>query len=194
MIFTRIHYNYRPPRGAHDLALVETTNKVNFITDVISPICLPNTGLTDVPEDDDTYLKAYVAGWGMNKDIKCTTNEFGPSPHHVCSSFTHKTKLVSSCIKTEPPSSYHRVCKSFFKWAEDNDKDLWEEKFRTSYLIKYLKKGTNDTKKVTCYSPNAGKYGWCGTCYDFKGVTLRPNQEGYCADSTSGNLRKSTTF
>ena len=39
----------------------------------------------------------------------------------------------------------------------------------------YLIQGKADTK--TCYWNEAGRNGWCGTCYEGE---LNPGQEGYC--------------
>ena len=152
-------------------------------------------GLQDLPTKSHPELKAFVAGWGFDSYgiKKCDTNEFGPSPHSVCSfSFRIGDDTYSGCTKTPSPSGRHPVCQEFFKWAASKKLDLWNGKLSKSYFISYWSRGIRNPKEgkeeeITCYNPSVGN-GWCGTCYNFKSRALKPGQDGYCFD---GNKNES---
>lgn len=163
-----------------DISLIKSNKKINFKAGSISPICLPDPDFTDIPIDTNTKLEAYVAGWGRTKAGLCDTDKFGPSPYGVCSfPFKYDGKKFYGCSKTEPPSSKHPICEQFFQWSEDKNVHLWRDTHDKSYLIKYHDQYKDKTTKIRCYNPS-NRFGWCGTCYDYFGKSVKPYEEGFC--------------
>ena len=175
--------------------MLQADRRINFISGSISPICLPTQQFPDAPSSLDSELIAYVAGWGQTSSSNidrfsvCDTSGFGPSPHSVCSfPFHYDGKLIDKCVKIETPSSKHHICKHFFQWAKNKTIDLWNEKLDKSYAIHYWDKNKNKSSKMRCYSPS-NKFGWCGTCYDYAGKTVKVNEEGYCKKRKGHGLK-----
>ena len=142
----------------------------------------------DIPPRSDFELKAYVAGWGRDTSPNreplepvCHTDRLGPSPYSACSfPFRIDGKKFFECVTTEPPPSFkHHVCNDFFQWAKHKNTDLWIGNHNDSYLIKYFDKYKNQFKRIQCYKPES-KHGWCGTCYDYEGESIKSQEEGYC--------------
>ena len=58
----RIHPNYGPESKTPDLALAQVSHRILFKPGSISPICLPNKYIKDIPDGDNSDIKGYVAG------------------------------------------------------------------------------------------------------------------------------------
>ena len=181
-------------RGSHtpDLALIELARWVEFKRGSVSPICLPYAGINDQLTKSEPEMKAYVAGWGNDAYSKrtCSTNEFGPAPHTMCSfPFRFANSVFpSKCTTISSPSTYNSVCRQFSNWAWSKRIDLWGSKLDKSYFIKYwnrTKGRRGGIERITCYSPSTCRYGWCGTCYDYGGGLLKSDEEGYCSGKSS---------
>ena len=172
-----------------DICLIKSDRKIDFKAGSISPICLPDPDFTDTPIDTNMNLQAYVAGWGRTNSRGaseglglCGTDKFGPSPYGVCSfPFKYDEKIFNTCSKTEPPSSKHPICEQFFQWAEHKNVDLWRDTHDKSYLIKYHDQYREKTTKIRCYNPS-NRFGWCGTCYDYFGKSVKRYEEGFCGN------------
>ena len=65
----RIHHNYTPVSKTPDLALAQVTRRILFKHGRISPICLPNNNIKDIPEGDNSDIKGYVAGHVQPQNI-----------------------------------------------------------------------------------------------------------------------------
>ena len=172
------------------MALVKLSRRVEFIENEISPICTPYHRFPDIPENENTNFEAFVSGWGATSypDVKCTTNNYGPSPNTACSSFIYNDKIYDKCTKKPSPSSQHSVCNSFYKWANDNGVELWKDTYDRSYRIVYWQDSTRKFsrgryKNVTCYNPSHGSFGWCGTCYEFGFDEVKLGDHGFCSSS-----------
>ena len=184
----RFHPKYKPYAKFPDINLVQANRRIKFESGTVSPICLPYKNFVDTPTSSKFELKAYVAGWGREtsqnrqpEEPVCHTNGLGPSPYSVCSfPFKSEGKKFFSCIKTEPPPSFrHYICNDFFEWAKHKNVSLWIGSHNDSYLIKHFDKYKNQVRRIRCYNP-VNKHGWCGTCYDYEGGSIKSNEEGHC--------------
>ena len=184
----RFHPNYLPYQKYPDISLVKANRRIEFQVGSISPICLPFKKFVDIPPRSDFELKAYAAGWGRDTSAHressepvCDTDGLGPSPYSACSfPFRFDGQNFSKCAKTEPPPSFkHYVCNDFFQWAKHKNVDLWIGNHNNSYLIKYFDKYNKQFKRIQCYNPES-RHGWCGTCYDYEGESIKSQEEGYC--------------
>ena len=199
MYLFRIHPEYvETPSYKNDVALIKLSRRVDFIHNQVLPICLPSDDFRDVPENDESVFRAFVSGWGATAygEHPCTTDEFGPAPNTACSNnFIYDDKLyresfdetnrTPSCTNKPSPSSQHKICKHFNKWAKNNDLELWNDKFDKSYRIVYWQKPSDRVSRghyntITCYNPSKRIHGWCGTCYDFGYAELKLGDEGFC--------------
>lgn len=161
-----IYPKYMPVKhDQDDLALIELDKNMDFDFQKVMPICLPPT-----KKFPDSKGSAYVAGWGAVHESKCTTNEGGPAPFTRCKfPFYFMGMNFFACTKVPSPSSKDALCKQLLK--------------RTK-LKKVPPKGysqvdiVNRKKKLltSCFSPNVGTYGWCGTCVQ----TAKKGEPGYC--------------
>ena len=62
ILLFRIHHNYGPESKTPDLALAQVSRRILFRQGTISPICLPNKDIKDIPVGDNSDIKGYVAG------------------------------------------------------------------------------------------------------------------------------------
>ena len=191
--------NYIPYQKHPDISLVKANRRIEFQVGSISPICLPFKKFVDIPPKSNFELKAYVAGWGRDTSPHslehplvpvCHTDGLGPSPYSACSfPFSIDGQKFDKCTKTEPPPSFkHYVCNDFFQWAKHRNLDLWIGNHDNSYLIKYFDNYKNQTKRIQCYKPES-RHGWCGTCYDYEGGSIKSQEEGYCKKRKRIGLR-----
>ena len=65
----RIHHNYGPESKTPDLALAQVSRRILFRQGTISPICLPNKDIKDIPVGDNSDIKGYVAGHVQPQNI-----------------------------------------------------------------------------------------------------------------------------
>lgn len=92
----------------------------------VVPICLPTLKFADAFDGKD----AVMAGYGRRENPFCMTDMMGPQAFEICGSpqyckyndpglrkcgldFIYKGKKRRSCMKTEPPSSQHPLCKKY---------------------------------------------------------------------------------
>ena len=100
-----------------DLAIVELNRRVNFVPDLINPICVPPTN-----KFNDIVKDAYVGGWGASQ-FSCDTNHFGPNPHTMCKfPFVHNGQVHQRCAKIPTPAAHNPVCAQLFRWAKNKRK------------------------------------------------------------------------
>merc|ERR1712037_206862 len=100
------------------MAIVELNRKVEFIPDMVSPICVPLTEMFD-----DRPKEAYVAGWGYDQ-YHCDTNDNGPNPHTQCKfPFIYNGEVQRKCAKTSTPAAENPICKELFNWAKYLEQD-----------------------------------------------------------------------
>ena len=110
-------------------------------------------------------FNATVAGWGSFHDIKCTTNEHGPSQNERCE-FPFKENTLSekqefgsvqtvtynSCTYAANPGTKNPVCKDFYHNVH---------KLHPFPKFPVLLEAENET--VVCHNNTHGRFGWCRT-------------------------------
>ena len=149
-------YDLNAKASPNDLAIIVLDKKVQFVDNIIAPICLP--GVKGFPTDGElTGWRANVAGWGKTEDPQCVTTSLGPAKFQVCQ---------NNCSKDPNPSILkHDPCLEFHLQREHNPRI--DQK---SSSVVTLVKGKNET--FSCWydpsSPNhdsslSGEHGWCWT-------------------------------
>ena len=143
-------WNYHNNILTPDLAIVELSQRVEFISNMISPICVPTT-----PRFNDRPKQAYVAGWGAAQ-FSCDTNDFGPSPHTMCNfPYVHNGEMHSKCSHTPTPGADNPVCAQFFAWAKN--KKRWRDRvghnmdISESFKLYYWNEHHRKPSYTTCY-------------------------------------------
>ena len=111
-----------------DLAIIELRQRVNFVPNMIGPICVP-----PLTKFDDKPEYGYAGGWGANQ-FSCDTNDNGPNPHTKCKfPFKYKGQTYTKCTKIVTPSADNPICLQLYKWTNGKRK----HEFR-SYSLRSL--------------------------------------------------------
>lgn len=164
-----------------DISLAELNRRVNFVPNVVAPVCIPT--VEDTMRAFENHVKMFVAGWGAQFSA-CDTSDIGPSPNMMCKfPFIYNGKKYDSCITEPTPAASNPVCSSFFKWAQKNGIELkfgHNKKAPKAYPISVEVPGKKG-KFVRCFTPKPGHLGWCGACYqDTSSHRANEGKEGYC--------------
>jgi len=164
-----------------DISLAELNRRVNFVPNVVAPVCIPTAPDTKRAFEHD--VKMFVAGWGAQFSA-CDTSDVGPSPNMMCKfPFIYKGKKYDSCVNEPTPPASNHVCSSFFKWAQKNKIALnfgHNQKSPGPHPISVEDPGKKGSF-VKCFTPQPGHRGWCGACYqDASSNRMNEGKEGYC--------------
>ena len=109
-----------------------------------------------------------VAGWGTFHDIKCTTNEHGPSQNERCKfpfeektlpkngsgTSDEKTETVSynSCTFAGNPATKNIACKEFY-----------HNMHKLQPFPKFPVVLKTENRTIVCHNNTHGRFGWCRT-------------------------------
>jgi len=115
-----------------DIALIQLDRSVEFIPNILEPICLPlSFDKSDVVKSAEEELMVYASGWGWVFH-ECVTDEFGPVKDLKCKlPFTYKGLTHHRCANSRTPSAKDDDCKNMRK----NNKDVYPKKTRRCCLI-----------------------------------------------------------
>ena len=125
-------------------------------------VCVRDIAMPDTK--DLGGLNATVAGWGAFHDLKCTTNEHGPSQNERCQfPFIERTKsknggdddnsvTFNECTYAPNPGTKYPACHDFY---------LSMHNLRPFPKFPITLQTENET--LVCHNNTHGRFGWCRT-------------------------------